>query len=219
MLRATIYLDLQCECILSEVTTGADAPFDVAEEEVIDDEYIRFVIDAGADREGFERRLRADDAVTEVERVGDTRLVITKRSCGALPVIRENHGMLHGMDKVDGSLRVFDVVVFRRDDLKAIVADLRELGSVRIGKLTPHTTPRTSLSPRQEEVLRLALRAGYFEWPRRADAETLAAELDITHTTFLEHLRKAERKLLAEALPTGGEQQATAVARGRRPST
>ena len=54
------------------------------------------------------------------------------------------------------------------------------------------------------EVVTLALTEGYYEWPRGADAETLAAELDIAHSTFLEHLRKAESRLLRSALDGGG---------------
>jgi predicted DNA binding protein len=108
--------------------------------------------------------------------------------------------MLHGMDKVNGSQRVFDIVVFRRADLKAIVADLREIGSVRLGKLTPFEDRTATLSPRQSEVVEAALDAGYFDWPRRIDAEQLAAEFDVAHSTLLEHLRKAEKKLIEDAL-------------------
>lgn len=52
------------------------------------------------------------------------------------------------------------------------------------------------LSERQREILRLAQRHGYYHWPRKVSASELAGELDISKTTFLEHLRKAEAKLL-----------------------
>lgn len=54
----------------------------------------------------------------------------------------------------------------------------------------------SDLSERQREIFRLAQRRGYYRWPREVSASELAAELDISKTTLLEHLRKAEAKLL-----------------------
>lgn len=64
------------------------------------------------------------------------------------------------------------------------------------------------LSERQSEVIDAALEAGYYEWPRERDAQTIAEDLGITHPTFLEHLRKAERTLLTDALSHGGTGEA-----------
>lgn len=52
------------------------------------------------------------------------------------------------------------------------------------------------LSQRQREVFELARREGYYTWPREVTAGELADDLDISKTTLLEHLRKAEAKLL-----------------------
>lgn len=214
MFRAKLYVDIDCDCVLSEVTGRWDESFGVTREEVIDDEYITFVVDAGGRLPAFREAFEAAEEVTEVERVDDDRLVLTKRSCGALPVIRDNHGMLHGWDKVNGNQRVFEVVVFRRADLRAIVDELDELGSVSLGQLTPYRRPETPLSDRQAEVLEAALAAGYYDWPRETDAETLAAELGVSHPTLLEHLRKAERRLLAAALSRGDGRTTTPSERG-----
>lgn len=203
MLRAKIYFDLDCDCILSELTGEWNRPFTVSREKIHDD-MITLVVDAGEHRATFEERLADSSQVETVKALDESRLLVTKRSCGALPIIRSNHGMLQGMDKVNGSQRVFDIVVLRREDLKAIVAELRELGSVRLGKLTPYEDRTTTLSSRQSEVVEAALDAGYFDWPRRTDAAELAAEFDIAHSTLLEHLRKAEKKLIEDALSRGG---------------
>ncbi len=60
----------------------------------------------------------------------------------------------------------------------------------------PFSIDADRLSPRQREAFRLARSRGYYGYPRRVTARELATELDITKTTFLEHLRKAEAKLL-----------------------
>lgn len=52
------------------------------------------------------------------------------------------------------------------------------------------------LSERQREVFELARRRHYYRWPREVTAAELAAELGVAESTFLEHLRKAEAKLL-----------------------
>lgn len=52
------------------------------------------------------------------------------------------------------------------------------------------------LTDRQHETLRTAFHAGYFNWPRSANAETVASEIGIAQSTLSQHLRTAERKLL-----------------------
>ncbi|EMA47001.1 Bacterio-opsin activator HTH domain protein [Halococcus saccharolyticus DSM 5350] len=53
-----------------------------------------------------------------------------------------------------------------------------------------------SLTPTQREVFEHARAAGYYEWPRGCSTRELATDLDRSKTTLLEHLRKAEAKLL-----------------------
>ncbi|WP_311172046.1 PAS domain S-box protein [Halobellus ordinarius] len=53
---------------------------------------------------------------------------------------------------------------------------------------------RAELTDRQLEVLRTALSAGYFEWPRDHDGSEVAERLGITQPTFNKHLRIAERE-------------------------
>lgn len=52
------------------------------------------------------------------------------------------------------------------------------------------------LSERQREAFELAQREGYYQWPRNTSAIDLAEALGVSKTTFLEHLRKAEAKIL-----------------------
>lgn len=214
MFRAKLHLDLRTDCVLSEVTSRWNTSFTANHEEVLDDEHINFVIDAEDRVEEFVEAFERAEQVKHVERVDETHIKLTKRACGALPIIRKNHGMMQWWDRVSGTQRVFDIVVFRREDLRNIVTELREIGSVRLAQLTPYRTAEGLLSDRQAEVVSAALDAGYYEWPRETDAETLAARLDISHTTFLEHLRKAERTLLRNALDREVRDDPTGVDRG-----
>ncbi|SDM55344.1 Predicted DNA binding protein, contains HTH domain [Halogranum gelatinilyticum] len=72
---------------------------------------------------------------------------------------------------------------------------------IRVELITPPETGsgllRTDdLSERQREVFDLARRRNYYQWPREVSAADLADELGISKATLLEHLRKAESKLL-----------------------
>ena len=64
------------------------------------------------------------------------------------------------------------------------------LGSGQLGRVL-----RNELSPDQLTVLRTAHRMGYFEVPRAASADDIAAELDIAQSTLSERLRLAEHQL------------------------
>jgi predicted DNA binding protein len=52
------------------------------------------------------------------------------------------------------------------------------------------------LTPAQREVFEHARKVGYYEWPRKSSTRELAEDLGISKTTLLEHLRKAESRLL-----------------------
>ncbi|WP_436926694.1 helix-turn-helix domain-containing protein [Halosimplex amylolyticum] len=64
------------------------------------------------------------------------------------------------------------------------------------------------LTDRQREVLVTAYRSGYFQRPRERTGAEVAAQLGISPSTFSQHLRAAQRKLLCalfeEDSPAGG---------------
>ena len=55
---------------------------------------------------------------------------------------------------------------------------------------------RETLTPAQHEAFEHARETGYYCWPRETSTRELADGLGISKTTLLEHLRKAEAKLL-----------------------
>lgn len=62
---------------------------------------------------------------------------------------------------------------------------------------------RELATDRQREVLELAYERGYYDRPSRTSHEALAAELGCAASTVGEHLRKAERRLVAAAIESG----------------
>ncbi|PSP83370.1 hypothetical protein BRC83_07160 [Halobacteriales archaeon QS_1_68_17] len=56
------------------------------------------------------------------------------------------------------------------------------------------------LTDRQLTALQRAYLGGFFEWPRPTDGDELAESMGISRSTFHQHLRAAERKLIEEFL-------------------
>lgn len=67
---------------------------------------------------------------------------------------------------------------------------------------TLQNTLTDELTERQRSVLRAALHAGYFEWPRGSTAEELADSIGVSSPTLHNHLRRAQKNLLEAALGT-----------------
>ena len=62
------------------------------------------------------------------------------------------------------------------------------------------TTLDERLTDRQREALQTAYIGGFFEWPREQSGEEIASVMGITQSTFLQHLRVAERKVFEATL-------------------
>lgn len=199
MFQATLYFKQRTDCILNELLDGTDDSVVIEVEEVQND-LVTFVMRAGDHADDFYDRLAAADHVREVARLDDDNLLVTKPSCGAYSAIYKNHGTLRRQNTVAGSQRIYHVLFFRREDLKRIVSDMREIGTVSLGRLEEVGDQQGELTERQRTVVMHALRAGYYEWPREVKSEELAAELGISRATLHEHLRKAEQTLLSDAL-------------------
>jgi predicted DNA binding protein len=88
-----------------------------------------------------------------------------------------------------------------RDRIQAVMeasgADIK-VESISSSKGTEPERERRldTLTQSQRQAFELAREEGYYRWPREVSTRELASMLDISKTTLLEHLRKAESKLL-----------------------
>jgi predicted DNA binding protein len=85
------------------------------------------------------------------------------------------------------------------DALSAIESEYEadvEITSVSSAQSPTDARGDDALTTRQREAFVLARDRGYYDYPRGTTTRALAAELGISKTTYLEHLRKAEAKLL-----------------------
>jgi hypothetical protein len=56
------------------------------------------------------------------------------------------------------------------------------------------------LTPRQKKILIDSYRLGYFDQPRRLNAGELAEKMGINKSTLLEHIHKAEKRLIGQII-------------------
>jgi predicted DNA binding protein len=106
------------------------------------------------------------------------------------------------------------IIAFRHADLKELLQRLEEKGfAVDILRKVPFDgfigsslaltgdSLFADLTEKQIIALLTAYRNGYYRLPRRADVQTIAAKEGLSRTTFQEHLKKAENKLVATLVP------------------
>ncbi len=58
----------------------------------------------------------------------------------------------------------------------------------------PHVMP--DLTEKQKEAINLAYKNGYYSFPKKIDIQSLAKKAGLSPSTFQEHLRKAEKRLI-----------------------
>ena len=106
----------------------------------------------------------------------------------------------------------YTVVAFDGDDIRKLLGDLRsdrEIELLSKTSISETQIPHSMLAPasqlfedltdRQLAALQLALERGYYEQPRKTSLRDLADQTAVARSTYEEHLRKAENKLLTSA--------------------
>jgi predicted DNA binding protein len=103
----------------------------------------------------------------------------------------------------EGKARI--TLLGENNQVKKILEFMQKLGmnfrivSLLDAKFSP-SSPISRLTSKQREALILAFNLGYFDTPRKISSEELAKKLGLADSTLVVHLRRAERRLLAELL-------------------
>jgi PAS domain S-box-containing protein len=155
--------------------------------------------------------------VDEVRRVGDDAeaglFELTLPPGSLLATVAEAGGRLTDLT-VDPERRslTLTLTVADRSTGRTILDDLDGASSsVRVARIQEHDAPPATqrgfvadveeeLTEKQRTALQLAHVGGFFEWPHGISGDELAAAMDVSRSTFHQHLRAAERKLVARFL-------------------
>lgn len=165
-------------------------------------------------------------ALTEAYDVGEWTLVGEAgetRRYQVLPALSLEQQLGAHLDDLDGleALATADAIIERidvlpdgwqqtgwfadRDAFGEFASFWQENAGFRVHRLThdgESEPPGDGLTDRQEEALRIAYELGYFDIPRQAALEDVAAELGISPSSVSERLRRAQTRLIEETVAT-----------------
>ncbi|MCL9812717.1 helix-turn-helix domain-containing protein [Natranaeroarchaeum aerophilus] len=122
-----------------------------------------------------------------------------------------NHACVSEMDSVQNGELVFSVTIQGREELRDIVAELRETGAtVRLQRLVDLSSgdcdgsriDDTPVTDKQREAIRTAYELGYYETPRESDLGDVADELGISKSAASQRLNAVASKLVVGLLQT-----------------
>ena len=212
----TLTFHVDSESALSRFVTAVDAPVAVPDVSQQDDGqcavFIEVDVGDGDDRDRLEARVRdrTDVSVLRADAAGITCVVRLGRESPVRRMVAQGAALQRIAVRPDsGELAVTVQLPYETDVREYVDAVTDALDGVELVAKRHQSVEWQSdsavvgsvddrLTDRQREVLRMAFHAGYFDWPRSADADTVAAEVGIAQSTLSQHLRTAEYKLLDE---------------------
>ncbi|MDS0476295.1 helix-turn-helix domain-containing protein [Natrinema sp. 1APR25-10V2] len=156
-----------------------------------------------------EDRLAALEYVDWWERIGDSaaeyRYVVAFTAPGLPAGLAERSDDLIGTCEPDVTDRGATLSLVGSQETIAEAIDGYETAGVsldlrKLGAYDGRDDPLDELTDRQREAVRTAYELGYYDVPRSATTDDIAAELDVDPSTVAEHLQRAERNLLAQHL-------------------
>lgn len=194
------------DCPLAMATDAADVTVEAQPPQLRSDGYALLQFSA-PDDDGLAEALDTDDRIRYLHRArSDGRAnyrCLSKQPCVVHELV--SAGLLvESLSYYKGNATVTGAVV-GYDVLNGVMNRAGETVGVRLRRVYPlgaeeseSVAQRWDLTPKQEQALRVAREMGYFEIPRGADAKSVADELGLSKSAFLERLRRAERALLAQ---------------------
>ncbi|RLE51488.1 MAG: hypothetical protein DRJ33_05885 [Candidatus Methanomethylicota archaeon] len=123
------------------------------------------------------------------------------RSCIVCRAIVENGAfMVFGKLSEEGLMEFRFISDFK--SYRSILYDLQRRGvPYKVKEITYHK-PKGLLTDNQERILFIALKLGFFDYPRRISLEELASKLKISPPTLSEVIRRGLKRLLEHHFST-----------------
>lgn len=150
---------------------------------------------------------------------GNLQLIVKTCRCSKISpnvsdIIEKNSGLQMQPEVYYGGWEEYRVVGFRDNDYRKMFEELSQLGPLEImqKKVIQEKSMRdafvlsvssvfSELTEKQTNSLLAAIEYGYYQVPKKMTAEEIAGKHKVPRTTFEEHLRKAESKILRAMAP------------------
>lgn len=153
----------------------------------------------------FIRDFRKDKSIIKFEQKGNHIITLNKKKAleGYYSIVF-NHKLIYVkpvLQRTDG-YEDWHIACWTKEpimDLMKIPTFDMKLISIQQAKYTDLFLPQLmpKLSPKQKEAIELAVREGYYEFPKKTYLEDLSRTAKVKRQTFQEHLSRAEKKLIS----------------------
>jgi predicted DNA binding protein len=126
-------------------------------------------------------------------------LWLKSEGCDVCNTILAHGAFLLSGKSVDSSSLLYSFMAPDFESHRKIIADLENAGyRVNVKKVGKFEHKRSILTEKQERLLWLALKLGFFDYPRRINTKELADKLGIKPSTFSEICRRAVKRLVEQ---------------------
>lgn len=120
----------------------------------------------------------------------------TSKICSVVHTIIKNKCFVPRKVPLADGWEIWTIAAPEKRAIKSAIEAIKKLGEFELLSVKKSTFDGFNLSDQQEMVLKYAVVRGYYNWPRKISAQDLAKKLGLSKATLLEHLRKAEIKVM-----------------------
>ncbi len=151
--------------------------------------------------------LKKDKEIVHYERFGNTVFLVQKRKTKDVIIAHYNNKLFMVRPfytSAEGN-EYAEYCSWNKENLQECLQSMQKTPGMDIVVEKFHQTklgdiyvanPLPQLSGKQREALQLAIAHGYYNYPRKIELQQLAKLMKLTSSTYQEHLRKAEGKLI-----------------------
>jgi predicted DNA binding protein len=128
---------------------------------------------------------------------GKSAVWLESEGCEVCNTILSHDAFLVSGKSMQGKIIAYSFMVPTFEAYKGIIDDLEKAcGSVKVLKVGKFEQQIGVLTENQERIFWLALKSGFFDYPRKVGMAELAAKLEISPATLSEIIRRGTRRLL-----------------------
>jgi predicted DNA binding protein len=136
-------------------------------------------------------------AIAQSKGVGKSSIWLESEGCGVCHTILSSDAFLVSGKSLEDCTIMYSFMVPSFEAFQKIVSALEAAGlKVKVLKMGKFEPKKGVLTEKQESIFWLALKGGFFDYPRKIDTVELAAKLGISPSTLSEITRRGMRRLL-----------------------
>lgn len=165
--------------------------------------YVSFVFGEQENINNFIKEMKEDKRVVNIECNQNFLVVQIEEPLTFKPI--HNHKILHIKPievNGDGS-EVWTIGAWNKSELNEFIQIYEKTHNAKILNIYQENIKdfsiisfQPSLTDKQKEALELAVKNGYYKYPKQIELEKLAGYMNVCYSTYQAHLRKAEQKLI-----------------------